>query len=104
MSTEKTTQGIQTIATLGASLVALIQTGKSLYELTLAAMDSIETVKDNISAKTGAQKKAWVLDFIKARAFDLGLDWNLYSTTINAFIDKAKALFNKWKEVAAEFK
>lgn len=104
MSTNKAAQSIQTIASLGASLVAVIETGKTLYELSLVAMDSIEAVKDNVTAKTGSQKKAWVLDFVKDRAIELGLDWDTLKESISKFIDNAKTLYNKWKEVSADFK
>lgn len=92
-----------TIYSTANTLVLLASAAKPLYELVLRSMDAVEAVKDETSSKTGAQKKAWVLDFVKGKAVEFKLDWAVYEASIIKFIDAAKQLYNQYLAAKAIF-
>lgn len=52
-------------------------------------MDAAEKERES-----GADKKAWVLAFVKSFITDLGQNWERWAKIIITFIDFAKSLFN----------
>lgn len=59
------------IATVAKGVIDLIQIGQEIYEATANAMDAAEQEKES-----GADKKAWVLAYIKSIVLELGENWD----------------------------
>lgn len=77
------------IATVAKGVIDLIQIGQEIYQATANAMDAAEQEKES-----GADKKAWVLAYIKSIVLELGKNWDDWIDLISAFIDKIKAAYN----------
>ena len=83
----------QQISIVASGVIDLISEGKEVYRLAAKAMDIIEQNK-NLS---GADKKAWVIAFLKYSVIDIGLNWKDYADVIIVFIDKIKTVYNTVK-------
>ncbi|MCA4232790.1 MULTISPECIES: hypothetical protein [Acinetobacter] len=71
------------------NVVDAVDVGREIYQTTVNAMDAAEKERDS-----GADKKAWVLAFVKSFITDLGQNWERWAKIIITFIDFAKSLFN----------
>lgn len=71
------------------NVVDSVDVGREIYQTTVNAMDAAEKERDS-----GADKKAWVLAFVKSFITDLGQNWERWAKIIITFIDFAKSLFN----------
>lgn len=69
-----------------------IETGQEIYNMILKAMDAAEKEK-----QSGADKKAWVIVYIKSVLNDLGENWEKWVNVVVSFIDFAKALYKQFK-------
>ena len=78
-----------TIAQTANVLIQGIEVGQEIYQTVLNAMDAAEKERDS-----GADKKAWVLAFVKSFVADLGQNWERWAKVIITFIDFAKSVFN----------
>ena len=77
------------IAGAVSNIVDAVDVGREIYETTVNAMDAAEKERDS-----GADKKAWVLAFVKSFVADLGQNWDRWAKVIITFIDFAKSVFN----------
>jgi len=77
------------IATVAKGVIDLIQIGQEIYEATANAMGAAEQEKE-----PGADKKVWVLAYIKSIVLELGEIWDNWINLISALIDKIKAAYN----------
>ena len=77
------------IAGAVSNIVDAVDVGREIYETTVNAMDAEEKERDS-----GADKKAWVLAFVKSFVADLGQYWERWAKVIITFIDFAKSVFN----------
>ena len=77
------------IAGAVSNIVDAVDVGREIYETTVNAMDTAEKERDS-----GADKKAWVLAFVKSFVADLGQKWERWAKVIITFIDFAKSVFN----------
>lgn len=82
MSTLTITDALQNV-------VDAVDVGREIYQTTVNAMDAAEKERDS-----GADKKAWVLAFVKSFITDLGQNWERWAKVIITFIDFAKSVFN----------
>lgn len=78
-----------TIASAVSEFVEAAKVGREIYETAANAMDAAEKERDS-----GADKKAWVLAFLKSFITDLGQNWERWAKVIITFIDFAKSVFN----------
>ena len=78
-----------TISSAVSSFVEAVDVGREIYQTTANAMDAAEKERDS-----GADKKAWVLAFVKSFITDLGQNWERWAKVIITFIDFAKSVFN----------
>lgn len=85
------------IATVASGVINLISTGQTIYRIAANAMDAIEQNQE----MKGADKKEWVLAFVKAMTKDLGENWDDYAAAISAFIDQIKTAYNAVKSLFA---
>lgn len=83
------------IAIMAGGVISLISTGQAIYKVAANAMDSIEQ-NPNMS---GADKKTWVLSFVKSVVIDLGENWQTYAKLITTFIDQIKTAYNAVKSL-----
>ena len=83
------------IATVASGIISLISTGKEIYRIAANAMDAIEQNPNMV----GADKKTWVLAFVKSVVIDMGENWQDYAKLITEFIDKIKAAYNAVKSL-----
>ena len=67
-----------------------IETGQEVYSMILKAMDAAQKEK-----KSGADKKAWVVAYIKSILNDLGENWEKWLSVVISFIDFAKAFYKQ---------
>lgn len=72
-----------------SSIVNAVDVGREIYQTAVNAMDAAEREKES-----GADKKAWVLAFVKSFVNDLGDNWERWAKVIITFIDFAKSVFN----------
>ncbi|HQY22713.1 MAG TPA: hypothetical protein PK389_03010 [Gammaproteobacteria bacterium] len=63
--------------------------GREIYQTAVNAMDAAEKERES-----GADKKAWVLAFVKSFVNDIGDNWERWAKVIITFIDFAKSVFN----------
>ena len=70
--------------------VNAFEVGREIYQTTVNAMDAAEKEK-----QSGADKKIWVLAFVKSFVADLGENWERWAKVIISFIDFAKSVFNQ---------
>lgn len=85
------------IATVAAGVINLISTGQQIYRIAANAMDAIEQNQN----MAGADKKTWVLAFVKAMVTDLGENWDDYAAQIANFISQIKTAYNAVKSLFA---
>lgn len=71
------------------NVVDAVDVGREIYQTTVNAMDAAEKERES-----GADKKAWVVAFVKSFITDLGQNWERWAKIIITFIDFAKSLFN----------
>lgn len=71
------------------NVVDAVDVGREIYQTTVNAMDAAEKERES-----GADKKSWVLAFVKSFITDLGQNWERWAKIIITFIDFAKSLFN----------
>lgn len=83
------------IATVASGVIQLIEVGRDIYEATVKAMDAVEAK----GVVKGADKKTWVLAFIKNLVIDLGENWEKYFKLISDFIDNIKTMYNTIKHL-----
>ena len=57
------------IAQVAVGVINLIDEGCFIYSIAANAMDAVEALQD--SELTGADKKAWVLAFVKSAVFNI---------------------------------
>ena len=80
------------IAQTANVLIQGIETGQEVYNMILKAMDAAQKEK-----KSGADKKAWVVAYIKSVLNDLGENWEKWLGVVTSFIDFAKAFYKQFK-------
>ena len=80
------------IAQVAVGVINLIEDGRFIYSIAANAMDAVEALQD--SELTGAEKKAWVLAFVKSAVFNIVENWDAYEALISDFIDKIKTAYN----------
>ena len=80
------------IAQVAVGVINLIEDGRFIYSIAANAMDAVEALQDN--ELTGAEKKKWVLAFVKSAVFNIVENWDAYAALISDFIDKIKAAYN----------
>ena len=83
---------MSSIAQTVGVVVQGIETGQEVYNMILNAMDAAQKEK-----KSGADKKAWVVAYIKSVLNDLGENWEKWVKAILSFIDFAKAFYNQFR-------
>lgn len=74
--------------------LALITTGRAIYEEVTKFMDVVQAEGGN-----GANKKAWVLAAAKHLIVESGKNWNQWEKYISDFIDAAKSVYNSLKGI-----
>lgn len=72
-----------------SSIVNAYGVGREIIQTAVNAMDAAEREKES-----GADKKAWVLAFVKSFVNDIGDNWERWAKVIITFIDFAKSVFN----------
>lgn len=72
--------------------LAAIQVGRDIFETLVEAMDAAQAEK-----KSGADKKAWVMAFIRAWVNESAHKWDDWAFAVMAFIDVAKALYKQFR-------
>ena len=80
------------IAQVAVGVINLIEDGRFIYSIAANAMDAVEALQD--SELTGADKKKWVLAFVKSAVFNIIENWDAYAALISDFIDKIKTVYN----------
>ena len=80
------------IAQVAVGVINLIDDGRFIYSIAANAMDSVESKNSELS---GADKKAWVLAFVKSAVFNIVENWDAYEALISDFIDKIKTAYNE---------
>ncbi|MFW6586230.1 hypothetical protein [Acinetobacter baumannii] len=80
------------IAGAVSNIVDAVDVGREIYETTVNAMDAAEKERDS-----GADKKAWVLAFVKSFIVEVGQNWERWVKVIFTFIDFAKSIYNSRK-------
>lgn len=78
-----------TITATLSQIVNAVDVGREIYQTAVNAMDAAEREKES-----GADKKAWVLAFVKSFVNDIGENWERWAKVIITFIDFAKSVFN----------
>ena len=81
------------IAQVAVGVINLIEEGQFIYSIATNAMDAVEALQE--SKLTGADKKAWVLAFVKSAVFNIIENWDAYAALISDFIDKIKTVYNE---------
>ena len=79
------------IAQVAVGVINLIDDGRFIYSIAANAMDSVESQNSELS---GADKKAWVLAFVKSVVLNIADNWDTYAALISDFIDKIKTAYN----------
>jgi len=80
------------IAQVAVGVINLIEDGRHIYSIAANAMDSVEAQNSGLS---GADKKAWVLAFVKSIVLNLSENWDFYAELISDFIDRIKTAYNE---------
>ena len=78
-----------TITATLSNVVDAFDVGREIYQTAVNAMDAAEKERES-----GADKKAWVLAFVKSFVNDIGENWERWAKVIITFIDFAKSVFN----------
>ena len=84
------------IAQVAVGVINLIEDGQYIYSIAANAMDSVESQNSELS---GADKKAWVLAFVKSAVFNIIENWDAYAALVSDFIDKIKAAYNAVRDL-----
>ena len=84
------------IAQVAVGVINLIEDGQYIYSIAANAMDSVESQNSDLS---GADKKAWVLAFVKSAVFNIIENWDAYAALVSDFIDKIKAAYNAVRDL-----
>ena len=71
------------------AIVLAIKVGRDIYMTIVEAMDAAQS-----ETQSGADKKAWVLAFIRAWIGESKYKWEEWERAIITFIDFAKAQYN----------
>lgn len=89
-----------TIAATAQSAIEAIALGDEITQVVLGKvatyMDAAEKLKD--SKLSGAEKLAWVLEYVKKEVIEIASQIDKWLPKIIEFISKAKAAFNLWKD------
>ena len=85
------------IAQVAVGVINLIEDGQFIYSIAANAMDAVESLQS--SKLTGADKKAWVLAFVKSAVFNIIENWDAYEALISDFIDKIKTAYNAVRDL-----
>ena len=80
------------IAQVAVGVINLIEDSRFIYSIAANAMDAVEALQD--SELTGAEKKTWVLAFVKSAVFNIIENWDAYAALVSDFIDKIKTAYN----------
>ena len=80
------------IAQVAVGVINLIEDGRFIYSIAANAMDAVEALQD--SELSGAEKKKWVMAFVKSAVFNIVENWDAYEALISDFIDKIKTAYN----------
>lgn len=72
-----------------SDFIDAVDVGRKIYQTATNAMDAAEKERES-----GADKKAWVLAFVKSFITDIGQNWERWAKVIITFIDFAKSVFN----------
>ncbi|RKG29921.1 hypothetical protein D7V21_16775 [Acinetobacter guerrae] len=83
------------IATVAAGVLTTVTKGRTIYQATANAMDSVEIQ----GTLTGLKKKEAVMAFIKGLVINLGTNWDVYEELISTFIDQIKTAYNAVKDL-----
>lgn len=85
--------GVTQIATVAQGVIDIIAVGEQvvteIYQAAANAMDAAEKEKES-----GADKKAWVIAWVKSFVIDSGEKWSVWENLIITFIEKIKAAYN----------
>ena len=79
------------IAQVAVGVINLIEDGHVIYSIAANAMDAVEAQSNGLS---GADKKAWVMSFVKSVVFNIIENWDRYEVLISNFIDSIKTAYN----------
>ncbi|MEG2749531.1 MAG: hypothetical protein RR939_08965 [Acinetobacter sp.] len=80
------------IAQVAVGVINLIDDARFIYSIAANAMDAVEAQNSGLS---GADKKAWVMSFVKSVVFNIIENWDTYEALISDFIDKIKTAYNE---------
>ena len=83
---------VWTITSVLSPIVDAYGVGREIIQTTVNAMDAAEKERDS-----GADKKAWVLAFVKSFIVEVGQNWERWVKVIFTFIDFAKSIYNSRK-------
>ena len=64
------------IAQVAVGVINLIEDGRFIYSIAANAVDAVEALQD--SEPTGAEKKKWVMAFVKSAVFNIIENWDAY--------------------------
>lgn len=78
------------IAQVASGIIGLIEQGKEIYRVAASAMDTME----NGPVRSGEEKKAWVMAYVKAFAISFGANWEDYVKLVASFINQIKSVYN----------
>ena len=84
------------IAQVAVGVINLIDDAQYIYTISTNAMDSVESQNSGLS---GADKKAWVLAFVKSVVLNIADNWDTYAALISDFIDKIKTAYNAVRDL-----
>lgn len=84
------------IAQVAVGVINLIDDAQYIYTIATNAMDSVESQNSGLS---GADKKAWVLAFVKSVVLNIADNWDAYEALISDFIDKIKTAYNAVRDL-----
>lgn len=83
------------ISTVAQSTIDVIVTGKPILEQVASYMDAAEELEN--SMLTGAEKRDWVIEFVKKEVKEVVGNLDYWLPIILKFINAAKAAFNALK-------
>lgn len=83
---------VLTITSVLSPIVDAYGVGREIIQTTVNAMDAAEKERDS-----GADKKAWVLAFVKSFIVEVGQNWERWVKVVFTFIDFAKSIYNSRK-------
>lgn len=83
------------IATAAQSTIDVIGAGKPILEQVASYMDAAEELKN--STLTGAEKREWVIEFVKKEIAEVASNLSYWIPIILKFITAVKTAFNALK-------